>query len=59
MSSGTVVDVESRALLVGTFAFAGSALVVLLGVLLAYVGVVPVDRFFPLHNTVATDMSRS
>lgn len=32
------------------------ALFVLLGVLLACVGVFPVDRFFLLHNTVATGM---
>lgn len=32
------------------------ALFVLLGILLALVGVFPVDRFFLLHNTVATGM---
>lgn len=33
------------------------ALFVLLGILLACVGVFPVDRFFLLHNTVATGMA--
>ncbi|MCK8478328.1 hypothetical protein [Microbacterium aurugineum] len=48
LPSGTVAERRHRGIV--------RALFVLLGTLLACVGVFPVDRFFLLHNTVATGM---
>lgn len=49
LPAGTAVDRRKRTVV--------RVLFVLIGVLLACVGIFPVDRFFLLHNTVATGMA--